>query len=91
MIRVNVFIQVNETYHAELLATAQELAKLSLQEDGCVAYDVFQSTTRPDVLMICETWAKAESLAAHEATPHFSALVGKMQDMGELKLEKFNF
>ncbi len=91
MIRINVFIRVNETYHAEMLSTAQELTKLSLQEEGCVAYDVFQSATRPDVLMICETWATAESLKAHEATSHFAALVGKMQDMGELKLEKFNF
>lgn len=27
-----------------------------LQQDGCIAYDVFASATRPGVLLICETW-----------------------------------
>ena len=91
MIRLNVFIQVKEENHAALEAAAKELVAASLKDKGCIAYDLFQSSTRADVLMICETWADAESLAAHEASSHFTTLVPKMQELGTMKLEKFQF
>ncbi|MDD2961944.1 MAG: antibiotic biosynthesis monooxygenase, partial [Muribaculaceae bacterium] len=67
MIRLNVFIQVSEANRAEVLIVAKELVKSSLTDAGCIAYDIFESATRCDVLMICETWKDAETLAAHEA------------------------
>ena len=56
MIRLNVFIQVNESNRNAVLETAKELVAQSLNDNGCIAYDVFESATRKDVLMICETW-----------------------------------
>ena len=56
-----------------------------------VAYDIFESSTRPDVLMICETWKDADALSIHEQTAHFVSYVGKMKELSEMKLEKFNF
>ena len=91
MIRVNVFIQVSEANRAAVLAAAKELTACSLKEDGCIAYDVFESCTRPDVLMICETWADEAKLSTHEKTTHFATHVGKLQELAALKLEKFNF
>ncbi len=41
--------------------------------------------------MICETWRDAKALAAHEAAPHFTTLVPRLEALGELKLEKFLF
>lgn len=66
MIRLNVFIQVNESNRNAVLETAKELVAQSLNDKGCIAYDIFESATRKDVLMICETWKDAESLDAHE-------------------------
>lgn len=51
----------------------------------------FESSTRPDVLMICETWKDADALSIHEQTAHFVSYVGKMKELSEMKLEKFNF
>jgi len=51
----------------------------------------FESATRKDVLMICETWKDAESLDAHEKAAHFITLVPKLQELGKMKLEKFEF
>ena len=85
------FIQVEEKNREAVVATAKELVAASLQDKGCVAYDLFESTTRKDVLMICETWADAVSLAEHEAAEHFTTLVPKMQALGAMKLEKFEF
>jgi quinol monooxygenase YgiN len=50
-----------------------------------------ESATRKDVLMICETWKDAESLDAHEKAAHFITLVPKLQELGKMKLEKFEF
>lgn len=58
---------------------------------GCVAYDLFESATRSDVLMICETWSNAKALAAHEQASHFTTLVPRLEQLGELKIEKFVF
>ena len=66
MIRLNVFIQVEEKNHEAVVAAAKELVAASLKDNGCVAYDLFQSSTRSDVMMICETWADAVSLAARK-------------------------
>lgn len=91
MIRLNVFIQVDEKNHDVVVAAAKELVAASLKDQGCIAYDLFQSATRPDVLMICETWADAASLSAHEAASHFTTLVPRIQSLAAMKLEKFNF
>lgn len=66
MIRLNVFIQVSAEKRTAVLESAKELVAYSLKDNGCIAYDVFESATRSDVLMICETWKDAESLSAHE-------------------------
>lgn len=91
MIRLNVFIRTTESNREELIATARELVAASLKDEGCVAYDLFESTTRRDVLMICETWSDAKALAAHEQAAHFTTLVPRIQHLGEMKAEKFVF
>ena len=84
MIRLNVFIQVSEENRPAALETAKELVEKSLKDNGCIAYDIFESATRSDVLMICETWKDAESLSAHEKAEHFVTLVPKLQGLGAM-------
>ena len=91
IIRLNVFIQVEKQNYDQVVSIAKELVAASQKDNGCVAYDLFQSTTRQDVLMICETWKDAASLAAHEQAAHFTTLVPKIQELAAMKLEKFEF
>lgn len=91
MIRLNVFIQVSAERRAAALEAAKALTACSLQDKGCIAYDIFESATRPDVLLICETWADADALAAHSATAHFERYVGQIEQLGQMKLEQFEF
>ena len=91
MIRLNVFVRVNETNREKAIEAAKELTACSLKEEGCIAYDTFESSTRRDVFMICETWQNAEVLAAHEKSAHFAQYVGIIQELAEMKLEKFEF
>lgn len=91
MIRLNVFIQVSADRRAAALEAAKALTACSLQDKGCIAYDIFESATRPDVLLICETWSDADALAAHSATAHFERYVGQIEQLGQMKLEQFEF
>ena len=91
MIRLNCFFQAKRGKYNEALEAAILLTAASQKHEGNVAYDVFESATRKDVFMICETWQDQASLDKHSATPEFAEMVGRMQACGELKLEKFEF
>ena len=91
MIRLNVFIKVDEAKRADVLKAAVELTACSLKDRGCIAYDIFESATRKDVLMICETWQNEEDLDLHQKSSHFVSSVGKMQELASPKIEKFQF
>ena len=41
--------------------------------------------------MFCETWTSAEALAAHAATDDFKHFVGRLETLGTLKIEQFEF
>ena len=56
-----------KTSNVATLDGAKELVAQSLNDNGCIAYDVFEQLFK-DVLMICETWKDAESLDAHESS-----------------------
>lgn len=89
MIRLNVFISTEN--RDAFLEIAKELVAASQKEEGCIAYDIFESSTRPEVLMFCETWASDAALTAHEATAHFTSLVPKLTELGKMKIERFEF
>lgn len=91
MIRINAFIRTTEANRDELIVTARELVAASLKDEGCIGYDLFESATRPDVLMICETWSDAKTLAIHAKAAHFTTLVPRIRQLGEMKIEKFEF
>ena len=91
MIRLNCFISVSEENRQKVLDAAKRLTAASLKQDGCVAYDVFESATRPNVLMICETWRDKEALDAHSASKVFEEEVTIMREFAEMKLESFPF
>lgn len=88
MIRLNCFFQSKRGKYNEALNAAILLTAKSQKHEGVVAYDVFESATRKDVFMICETWQNEEVLARHAATPEFKELVGIIQNCGELKIEQ---
>ena len=91
MIRLNVFISVENVNSAKVLGAAKELTAASLKEDGCVAYDVFESATRPNVLMICETWKDSETLTNHEKSAAFIKNIAILKELTTIKVEKFEF
>ena len=47
-------------------AWAPRLAEVR-QEPGCEQYELFQSTERPDTVVLLERWSSSETLATHTA------------------------
>ncbi len=91
MIRLNCFLQVGDGRFQEALSAARSLVAASLKQDGCIDYDVFTSATRPDVLMICETWRDDQALADHAASEPFAKYAVVLHNAGAMKVEKFIF
>lgn len=91
MIRLNCFIKVSEENRTAVLEAAKTLTAASLEQDGCIAYDIFESSTRHDVLMICETWRDKAALDAHSNSQVFHDQVKIMHELAEMKLESFPF
>lgn len=91
MIRLNVFISVEEANRTKVLEAAKELTALSVQEEGCIAYDIFESATRSNVLMFCETWKDSETLDKHTQSAHFIKNIAILKESANMKIEKFEF
>lgn len=91
MIRLNVFILVEEENIEHVINLAKELTFHTLNEEGCKAYDIFKSSTRKNVLMICETWATEESLTLHQNTKHYKHFKEHVKNITTIKVEKFIF
>lgn len=91
MIRLNCFIKVEKNNREAVLEAAKRLTAASLKQEGCIAYDIFESATRPDVMMICETWKDKSALDAHSASKEFHDEVKIMHDLAQMKLESFEF
>lgn len=92
MIRLNCFFQANDDeQYQEALQAAIALTEHSQKHEGCIAYDVFQSATRKDVFLICETWENLAALDKHSATPEFKKYSPMMRQRGQMKVERFEF
>lgn len=91
MLRLNVFIEVDKANVNKFVELTKELVAKSQKEDGCIAYDIFQSLTREDVYIICETWKDEATLKAHTETAHYKTILPAIENLAKLKLEKFFF
>jgi len=91
MIRINVFITVEDVNRDKVLGAAKELTAASVKEEGCFAYDIYESATRNNVLMICETWKDSNALSAHEKSAAFIHNIAILKEFTAIKVEKFDF
>ena len=91
MIRLNCFVSVKEENRNEVLEAARRLTAASQKQAGCIAYDIFESATRPEVLMFCETWKDQESLDAHATSDVFVKETTIIHQLAYLKIERLSF
>ncbi len=68
-IRVVATVPISPSAAAQAAPSLTELAAASLQEEGCLAYDVFESNAAGTFVTI-EVWRGEDDLTAHMSTPH---------------------
>ena len=93
MIRLNAFFELREDVRTEeAVLLGKELVEKSRMDEGNVAYDLFQSTMNPRVMMFCETWTDDECLKKHSNAEHFTRIVPQIELLTRngLKLERFD-
>lgn len=91
MIRLNVTVNINPESSDEVIAALNQLAAESRKEEGCIGYEIFRNTIRPDQVIIVETWKDQASLDAHGQTPHYTTILPPLGDKMKMTLERFDF
>lgn len=91
MIRLNCFIKVPVAHRTEVLEAAKRLTQDSRTQAGCIGYDIFESATCNEVMMICETWSDQTALDNHAASPEFKRESGLMHSLAEMTLDRYIF
>lgn len=92
MIRLNVSMTVEtEENKKHLKEAAIELVSFSLRDKGCIDYDLYESKTNSDRLMIIETWKDKKALEAHQKSEHFARLAPELQKYASVITTCFEF
>lgn len=76
-------IKVKPGTEARALEFLRSVVAPTLQEPGCLAYDLHQSISEPTEFMFYERWTSDEALAAHAAStaPHRLALREQLAEL----------
>jgi autoinducer 2-degrading protein len=72
---LHVQVHVKSEFLDDFQRATIENAKHSVQEAGCVRFDVIQQTDDPTRFVLVEIYRDAESHAAHRETAHYHAWV----------------
>ena len=67
--------QMREEHVADVLELVSVLRQQSLDEPGCVGYDVFRSADDPGVILLIERYRDNAAIDAHRNTHHYRELV----------------
>jgi len=62
---------------AKLKAELTGLIAPTQKDPGYIAYDLYESTSRPGEFVLVEAWESRELLASHLKTPHLTGFAAK--------------
>ena len=66
-------------FSAQFRAALTPLIAATLQEPGCLTYQLHQSLDNPHGWLLYELWESEEALLAHQRQPHFLAFVAQAE------------
>lgn len=72
-LRVIATIPIQPDRVEDARAALTTLVAATRGEEGCVAYDLFESGAAPGTFVTVEEWADQAALDAHMTTPHIAA------------------
>lgn len=81
MIVLHVRIEARAGRRDDLLAGAQEVARHSRNESGCIAYHFYEDTENEGTFAFFEHYADEAAFNAHRREPHFLSWRARMHDL----------
>jgi (4S)-4-hydroxy-5-phosphonooxypentane-2,3-dione isomerase len=78
---LHVHLKVKPQRIDDFIAATIENAKASLQEPGCVRFDVIQEAKDPARFVLVEIYRDQAGHAAHRESPHYNAWAERALDM----------
>ena len=72
-------LEAKPEFAAQFRTALELLIAATLQEPGCLCYQLHQSLESPHGWMIHEEWESEAALSAHQQQPHFLAFVANTQ------------
>jgi len=87
-IRINCMMTVDAANRDKVIDLCKQLVAGSLGDEGVIDYDIMASVTRPEKLMIYETWKDQASLDKHEQAEHFKTLLPQINDLCKIEVKK---
>lgn len=73
MTRVIATLSVIPERRSELIAAAATAIEATRKEEGCMAYDLYESVSTPETMVFVEEWDHADRLPGHSRTDHMRA------------------
>ena len=70
----------------------REMIALTKEEDGCIAYDLYEANDGSGAVVLLEMWESKEALEKHMETEHFKKFVpgGEIYKDGPPNIRIFN-
>jgi quinol monooxygenase YgiN len=85
-------LRVNEGQEEAFIAAAKKMvAEVKEKEPDVLSYDLYRSTTEPNLFVFIESYKDEEALAAHRTTPHMAEFGGAIRGLlaGRMEVERF--
>ncbi|MDM5075505.1 putative quinol monooxygenase [Aeromonas media] len=73
-------LEAKPEFTAECRTALSPLIAATLQEPGCLCYQLHQSLESPHGWMIHEEWESEAALSTHQQQPHFLGFVASTRD-----------
>lgn len=80
---LNIQRKVKPEHVAGLKASFLKCKESTLQEPGCIYYDMYQSLTDSTEFFIAELWENDGELQKHGETAHLKQHISEIKDMGD--------
>ncbi len=83
MVKVVAEKYIDEKSLDAFMYLAEEMIRLTREEEGCIEYNIFQDEKDPQHFSYIESWKSREHLEKHFESEHFKRLVPQLGELSE--------
>ena len=84
--------KIKDGQQKEFVEYMRQMIELTKEEDGCIAYDLYEAADGSGAVVLLELWESKEALEQHMLSDHFKKFVpgGEVYKSGPPSVRVFN-